>query len=386
MSGNKINLIFDLSSTQPVKDTIRHGGGIYGEIVFERMAKMGYRFSAVYDSSLWLNPYILDICRENSIELYDLAHFKVENIVQNHHDPLIYCPVSSILCNGVKTITTIHGLRKIEWPFDWFQLKYKNSFREIVIFFIRLFFRKYWRKRQIDKMFRLLSNSRLKYVTVSKHSKYSFLSVFPEMKANEIDVYYSPNTSINDESATPFMHPKKYFLLVSGNRWEKNNLRAMIALDEIFAERPEFDDFCAIVTGVNDLNYYSYRFRCPDRFVCKGYVEDVVLDSLYAGCYALVYPSLNEGFGYPPIEAMRYGKPVAASAITSIPEVCGNAALYFNPWDYREIKNRLLMLMEGACIDEYSKMARERYLYISKKQEDDLNLLIEWIVSECDLC
>jgi glycosyltransferase involved in cell wall biosynthesis len=63
-----------------------------------------------------------------------------------------------------------------------------------------------------------------------------------------------------------------------------------------------------------------------------GYVDDRALAALYAGAIALVYPSPFEGFGLPPLEAMTIGCPVITCRTTSIPEVCGDAALYVDPW------------------------------------------------------
>lgn len=73
----------------------------------------------------------------------------------------------------------------------------------------------------------------------------------------------------------------------------------------------------------------SLRVENQVRFI--GYVEDDELASLFSGAQAFVFPSLYEGFGLPPLEAMRCGCPVIVSNSSSLPEVCGDAAYYFNP-------------------------------------------------------
>lgn len=88
------------------------------------------------------------------------------------------------------------------------------------------------------------------------------------------------------------------------------------------------------------------------------------LASLYQNAYLFVYPTLNEGFGYPPIEAMQFATPVICSAITSTTEICGDSVLYFNPYSIDEIKNRILM-MENPKIREF---------YV-KKELSAINLL-----------
>jgi glycosyltransferase involved in cell wall biosynthesis len=380
----KINLLFDLSSTQPYSQVKRHGGGIYGEIVFTSMVEKGYRFNAVYDSNRWLNPEIMKLCKENDMTLYDLAVEKIDAIVERNHLPLIYCPISSLSSDKTESIKTLHGLRRIEMPNDWMQLHYQNDIRSFVSFFSRIMFPRYWRKRYEIRVLNLINRENFKFVTVSNHSKYSILSTFPFLKEDSVKVFYSPCPNVDINKVVPYQGHGKYFLLVSGNRWEKNNLRALMALDELFSEQERFKDYYAVVTGVDDLSFFKYKFKNPQKFECKGYVEDDVLRSLHAGSYAFVYPSLNEGFGYPPLDAMGYGKPVLASAITSIPEVCGDAVLYFNPLDYKEIKNRLLMVTDTECYHTLSQKSVERYKYIHSKQNEDLEGLIKWIVAECE--
>ena len=74
-----------------------------------------------------------------------------------------------------------------------------------------------------------------------------------------------------------------------------------------------------------------------DRIIFTGYLDDEQVKSLYSYARAFVYPSLKEGFGIPPLEAMACGCPVIASNVSSIPEVCGDAVVYINPLDTESI-------------------------------------------------
>ena len=112
------------------------------------------------------------------------------------------------------------------------------------------------------------------------------------------------------------------------------------------------------------------------------YVDDIDLENLYANAYSFIYPSLNEGFGYPPIEAMHYGIPVLSSPFSSIPEVCGDAAIYFNPFSIDEIKNRILMILQPEIYNHYTKLSNQRYDFITKKQNEDLNRLVEYLFNK----
>ena len=170
----------------------------------------------------------------------------------------------------------------------------------------QFFFPSYLKMRKHNRIANYVRNPEIRFVTVSNHTLSSLRLFYPELSEVDIPVYYSPST-IN-EVALSRKRPADYFLLVSGDRWEKNNLRAIIALDELrsagflMAKK-------VVVTGVDSVKRYRYRIKNPDMFEFVGYVEDADLHQLYHDAYCFIYPTINEGFGYPPMEAMCYGVP-----------------------------------------------------------------------------
>lgn len=92
------------------------------------------------------------------------------------------------------------------------------------------------------------------------------------------------------------------------------------------------------------------KLRVESRVCFLGYVPDEDLASLYSGAVAFVYPSLYEGFGIPPLEAMACGCPVIASNVASIPEVCGDAALYVDPYDVESIGGAVRHLADDTSL------------------------------------
>jgi glycosyltransferase involved in cell wall biosynthesis len=81
--------------------------------------------------------------------------------------------------------------------------------------------------------------------------------------------------------------------------------------------------------------FFAVLERSPvrERVILTGYIEDEDLPAVYGGALAFVFPSFGEGFGLEPLEAMACGVPVVSSNATSLPEVGGEAAQYFDPHD-----------------------------------------------------
>jgi glycosyltransferase involved in cell wall biosynthesis len=81
----------------------------------------------------------------------------------------------------------------------------------------------------------------------------------------------------------------------------------------------------------------SVRVKGRRGVITTGYLDDCSLAVVLAGAEALIFPSLYEGFGLPVLEAMAAGVPVTCSAATAVPEVAGEAALYFDPLEIEDI-------------------------------------------------
>jgi glycosyltransferase involved in cell wall biosynthesis len=86
-----------------------------------------------------------------------------------------------------------------------------------------------------------------------------------------------------------------------------------------------------------------------------GRVADELLPTLYSGALAFVYPSLYEGFGLPPLEAMACGTPVLTSNVTSLPEVVGDAGLLVDPYNVEAIAHGIRRLVEDSALREELK-------------------------------
>jgi glycosyltransferase involved in cell wall biosynthesis len=133
---------------------------------------------------------------------------------------------------------------------------------------------------------------------------------------------------------------RRPLLLYPANPWpHKNHERLFEAFTRVRRMRPELR---LVLTGSG-----LERLRgVPDGVEVRGRVTPEELAQLYRAASALVFPSLYEGFGQPPLEAMASGLPVAASRAGALPEVCGDAALYFEPTSVEEIAEAIVAVLE----------------------------------------
>jgi glycosyltransferase involved in cell wall biosynthesis len=128
------------------------------------------------------------------------------------------------------------------------------------------------------------------------------------------------------------------FLVYPANLWpHKNHARLVEALSlmqdreiELVLSGSDYGRLGAVEEAV-------LRFGVSGRVSHVGFVPDPAVPEILRRATAMVFPSLFEGFGWPPLEAMACGTPVAAAAAASLPEVCGDAALLFDPLDTREM-------------------------------------------------
>jgi glycosyltransferase involved in cell wall biosynthesis len=98
-----------------------------------------------------------------------------------------------------------------------------------------------------------------------------------------------------------------------------------------------------VIVGLKNANFdfTLKRNSLNDNIIFTGYVSDNELTSLMNNAEAFIYVSFYEGFGLPPLEAMSLGCPVVVSDIPAHREVCGDAALYADPYNIEDIKNRI---------------------------------------------
>ncbi|HTM69055.1 MAG TPA: glycosyltransferase family 1 protein [Candidatus Binatia bacterium] len=174
-------------------------------------------------------------------------------------------------------------------------------------------------------------------ITVSHWTKKEIIERFPFAKQKNIVVTYeacAPSLKAG-EALLPEREKGSPFILYVGNAYPHKNLERLLAAFAKFRNAGH-GEWRLVLVGAEDYFYARLKREASgrqldDRVTFYGHATDEQLASLYRTASFYAFPSLCEGFGLPPLEAMCHGLPVASSKATCMPEILGDAALYFDP-------------------------------------------------------
>lgn len=143
--------------------------------------------------------------------------------------------------------------------------------------------------------------------------------------------------------------PFDAYLLYVGSQLEYKNIRRLAQAHQHL--RRDHPNLGLVIVGRLDQNAEMVRTEFQDAAFegihFTGFLSDAQRDSLYQGCACYVFPSYMEGFGLPGLEAMLRGAPVAAAKAASLPEVYGEAAEYFDPYDVESMGSAIQRVIES---------------------------------------
>jgi glycosyltransferase involved in cell wall biosynthesis len=177
-------------------------------------------------------------------------------------------------------------------------------------------------------------------IAISEHARETLIDRY----ALDPDRVRTIHLGIDHERFTPEGRPRETFALYPANRWRhKNHERLFTAFALVRRERP---DLRLVLTGTG-----HDRAPLPAGVESRGHVTMDELVELYRTAACLVFPSLYEGFGLPPLEAMACGCPVAVANTTSLPEVCGDAAEYFDPLSAEDMAAAIVRALDGRLVE-----------------------------------
>ena len=203
-----------------------------------------------------------------------------------------------------------------------------------------------------------------KIIAISNYTKKDILKYF-KVNPKKIKVVYegvpdNPRTVIENDvlgTRTSFSGRSlnKPYLLYVGNAYPHKNLERLIMA---FNGLNKKNGMQLVLAGRLDYFYKKIqkRFSGFKNIVFTDFVLDKDLPILYQNASLYVFPSLCEGFGLPPLEAMTFQVPVVCSKATCLPEILGSAAVYFNPEDIEDIAEKIWMVLEDKNLQEKLKI------------------------------
>lgn len=212
-------------------------------------------------------------------------------------------------------------------------------------------------------MFRAVRRRAAAIITISRFTKDELIRFTGEGK----QPIYPIHLGVADAwfhippSARPYTN--KYILYV-GNVKPHKNLSALVKAFGSICDKIPHD---LVIVGkkegfiTGDEIVANEAARLGSRVQFTGYVDDEKLRQYFAHAEALVFPSLYEGFGLPPLEAMAAGCPVLVSTAASLPEVCGDAVCYCDPYRTEDVASKLLELLTDEYLrEEFRRKGYER--------------------------
>lgn len=177
---------------------------------------------------------------------------------------------------------------------------------------------------------------------------------------------------------------KNYFLAIGPTYPHKNFEILISAYDKLSCTEKQKHPL-VIVGGkqpyLNLIKQFVFDLNLTENVHFLNYVPENLMPALYWEAKALVFPSLYEGFGMPPLEAMACGCPVIASNTPAVLEICENAALYINPYNQKSITNALQKLIRNDDGSYFQQLVEKGLLQAQKfswaKTAEKLKILIE---------
>lgn len=195
-------------------------------------------------------------------------------------------------------------------------------------------------------------------ITVSNYSKKDIVEAF-DFPEDKVFVTHLANEEIYiplDKDQCKNFIKEKYsikdeFILYVGGFSPRKNIVGLIQAFSKLQIKLKGKDLKLVIAGKQGKSYSLYKktaedLKVDDKVLFPGFIPLEHMPIFYNACNLFVYPSLYEGFGLPPIEAMACGAPIIASNSTSIPEVVGDAGILINPYNVDELCNSMENVLE----------------------------------------
>ncbi|HEX7003861.1 MAG TPA: glycosyltransferase family 1 protein [Trueperaceae bacterium] len=282
--------------------------------------------------------------REFTAPVYSISEQVLAPLVVPRGSRLYWAPHFNVpLGVGTKLLTTVHDAFHLAMP---------------------QFVPGYHRRAYAAAMFRSLASRSQAILTVSHFTRRELLRLTP-VHPEKIQVIYlgADPLWLRAEGANLKPHARPYLLYVGNVKPHKNLISLLTAFRSLVGSIPH--DLVLVGKREGFLTADSFVAGAAralgDRILFTDFVTDEQLKAYFTHADALVHPSLYEGFGLSPLEAMACCTPAIVSNVASLPEVCGDAATYFDPRSPDDIARAILTLLKDPQLKaEMVKRGRQR--------------------------
>ena len=238
--------------------------------------------------------------------------------------------------NDIKTVITLHDIIPMKMP-DTVSETFLKIFNENI-------------QNILDNTDGIITVSNFSKEDISKTFSYPKEKIFVTHLAAE-EIYTPLNKFHSSQYLKKHYGIDRDFLLYVGGFSPRKNILGLIEAFNLVKNSYK-RDLKLVIIGTKGPSYEIYRKKVDElnlssSVIFTGFIPIDDMPIFYSASKALVYPSFYEGFGLPPIECMACGTPVIASNLTSMPEVCQDAALLVDPYDVDEIKENILTLLNN---------------------------------------
>lgn len=267
------------------------------------------------------------------------------------------------------------GVEYLLLPYNTGPLWVPKDMKRIVVVHDLIFMKSFKELPLSVSLYQVLGRLYRRWVAPRLIKKADFIISVSEYTKNEIIRIYSPKCGVRvipnsisqnwlDTPLVPLNQRDEYFITVTGEAPSKN-LPKLIEAYSLYVNQVRIPLPLKIV-GVKESHQLGFKAQAEKYGVGTliefvGFVSTDELIKLYAYAKGFIFASLFEGFGIPLIEAMAVGTPIACSNTTSLPEVVGDCAFQFSPYNSKDIANGFLHLTQEHCeLDIYVNKGLDR--------------------------
>lgn len=285
--------------------------------------------------------------------------FKLKNVLEKNNFDLFFSPYYKVpIFSNIPLINSLFDV--IYLMVEPYKSQLKNKF------FIKNFIK-------------IVSKKVKKILTCSYSTKRDLIKhlSLPEEKIEvvylSVDEKFIPQSSQRILEIKNKYGIKKKYILYVGNFNPHKNVKNLIEAYKILPEKLKQEYILILIGGDSSAVANFIESDKSENYIIIENVPDDDLPAFYSAAEVFVFPSLYEGFGLPPLEAMSCGCPVVSSNLSSMPEILQDSCLYFNPYKIEEISQKIINVIEDKNLQTELKIKgikRSKYFTKEKMTEE----------------